>query len=163
MTLEVVVACAENRVIGRGGELPWRLPDDLRHFRALTTGHVVVMGRRTFESVGRALPRRRNLVVTSRPLDVPGVEAVPDLEAALAAAGDAPRVFVIGGEALFRAALPRADRIFLTRVHAAPEGDARFPEVDWSAWKLVAETRHEADARHAWAMTFQTWERAERS
>jgi len=160
MSLEIVVACAENRVIGRSGGLPWHLPDDLRHFKALTTGHTVVMGRRTFASVGRPLPHRRNIVVTSRRIDVEGVETVPDFEAALEAAADALRVFAVGGEAIYRAALPRADRIFITRVHGAPEGDVFFPEVDWSAWKLVEETRHPADARHAFAMTFQTWERA---
>jgi dihydrofolate reductase len=157
--LALVVACADNDVIGREGGLPWHLPDDLRHFKALTTGHAVIMGRRTFEEVGRPLPERRNLVVTSRHLDVPGIETFPSFEAALAACADEDEVFAIGGEGVFRAALPRADRIHLTRVHARPEGDARFPEVDWSGWELVDSERREADARHAHARTFERWER----
>jgi len=154
-----VAALAENRVIGRDGGLPWRLPDDLRRFRRLTTGHAVVMGRRTFESIGRALPGRRNLVVTRRGLDAPGIETFASLEAALAAVADDPEPFVIGGEALYRAALPRAERLYLTRVEAEVEGDARFPEVDEEAFVLVSEERHETDERHAHAFRFEVWER----
>ncbi|HKJ25571.1 MAG TPA: dihydrofolate reductase [Myxococcota bacterium] len=161
MGLTLVVACAENRVIGRAGGLPWRLPDDLRRFRRLTTGHAVVMGRRTWESIGRPLPERRNLVVTSRALEAPGVEAHASLDAALAAvADDDPEPCVIGGEALYAAALPAATRIERTLVHAEPEGDAFFPEVDWRAWRRTAAERHEADARHALAFTFETWVRS---
>jgi dihydrofolate reductase len=157
----LVVACAENRVIGRDGGLPWRLPDDLRRFRRLTTGHAVVMGRHTWESIGRPLPERRNVVVTRRALDVPGVETHTSLAAALAAvADDDPEPCVIGGEALYAAALPVATRIERTLVHAEPEGDARFPEVDWRAWRRVFAERHEADERHAHAFTFETWLRA---
>lgn len=161
MGVTLVVACAENRVIGRDGGLPWRLPDDLRRFRRLTTGHAVVMGRHTWESIGRPLPERRNVVVTSRPLDATGVEAHASLAAALAAVADAdPEPCVIGGEALYAAALPLATRIERTLVHAEPEGDARFPEVEWSAWRRVFAERHEADQRHAHAFTFETWLRA---
>ena len=159
MELALIAACAENRTIGRAGGLPWRLPADLGRFRRLTTGHAIVMGRRTWESIGRPLPERRNLVVTSRPLDVGGVETFASLEAALDAVAADPEPFVIGGEALYRAALPRAARLYLTRVHAEIEGDAFFPEVDWSAWVRVAEESHAADARHAHAFRFETWQR----
>jgi len=161
VSVTLVVACAENRVIGRSGGLPWRLPDDLRRFRRLTVGHAVLMGRRTWESIGRPLPERRNVVVTSRPLDVPGVEVHPSFGAALAAltSGD-PAPCVIGGEALYAAALPEATRIERTLVHAEPEGDAFFPEVEWRDWRRIHAERHEADTRHAHAFTFETWVRA---
>lgn len=160
MSLSLVAACGENRVIGRDGGLPWHLPADLARFRRLTIGHAVIMGRRTWESIGeRPLAGRRNLVVTSRPLAGAGAERFPSLEAALAAVRDYPEPCVVGGEALYRAALPLATRIHLTVVHASPPGDTFFPEVEWSEWKLGFEERHEADARHAHAFTFQTWER----
>jgi len=158
--LTLVVACAENRVIGLDGDLPWRLPDDLRRFRRLTTGHAILMGRRTWESIGRPLPKRRNVVVTRSGVDAAGIESHASLEAALAAVAEDPEPFVIGGEALYTAALPEATRIERTLVHAEPEGDAFFPEVDWSAWKRVFEEDHAADARHEHAFTFETWERA---
>lgn len=160
MGLALIVACAENRVIGRDGSLPWHLPADLRRFRELTRGHAVVMGRRTWESIGRPLPERRNVVVTGRTLDVPGAESFASLGAALAAVADDPEPFVIGGERLYAAALPEATRIQRTLVHASPAGDAHFPDVDWRAWRRVAVERHEADDRHAHAFTFETWERA---
>jgi len=157
VSLSIVVACAENRVIGRGGGLPWQLPDDLRRFRRLTTGHAILMGRRTWESIGRPLPGRRNLVVTRSPIAVAGVETRASLEAALAAVAGEPEPFVIGGEGLYAAALPQATRLHRTRVHAELAGDAFFPEVDWSAWRLVFEERHAADDRHAYAFSFETW------
>ena len=158
MGLTLIVACAENRVIGRDGGLPWRLPDDLRRFQQLTIGHAILMGRRTWESIGRVLPGRRSVVVTRATIDVPGVETYTSLAAALAAVAEDPEPFVIGGEALYAAALPNATRIQRTRIHAEIEGDAFFPEVDWRDWRLVAEEAHPADARHAHAFTFETWE-----
>ena len=159
MGLTLVVASAENRVIGRDGRLPWRLPDDLRHFRRLTTGHAILMGRRTWESIGSPLPKRRTLVVTRSAIDVPGVETHTSLTAAVAAVAEDPEPFVIGGEALYAAALPEATRIQRTHVHAEVEGDAFFPDVDWRGWRLVAEEPHPADERHTYAFTFETWER----
>jgi len=159
VSLSLVVACAENRVIGRDGGLPWRLPDDLRRFRRLTTGHAILMGRRTWESIGRPLPGRRNVVVTRSPIQVAGVETHSSLAAALDAVAGEPEPFVIGGEALFAEALPATTRIHRTRVHADVKGDAFFPEIDWSAWRLVFEECHEADDRHAYAFRFETWER----
>ncbi len=160
MALSLIAACAENRVIGRDGDLPWRLPDDLRRFKRLTRGHAVIMGRRTWESLrGRPLPERRNLVVTRATIDVPGVETFRSLEAALASVADDPEPFVIGGEALYAAALPHADRVYLTVVHAEVAGDAFFPEVDWSGWKLVEDEPHPADERHAHDFHFRTFVR----
>lgn len=159
MSVSLVAAVAENGVIGRGGGLPWHLPDDLRWFKQLTMGHAVVIGRRTYESLGRPLPGRRWIVLSRDPLFHPaGVETAADLPAALATAGGG-EVFVAGGAAVYRAALPLAERLYLTVVHARVEGDTRFPPLDFADWTLVEERRHDADARHAHAFTFRTYAR----
>jgi len=134
----LVAAMGRNRVIGAEGAMPWHLPADLKHFKAVTLGHPVVMGRRTFESIGRALPGRRNIVV-SRRLDAPpaGCELARSIDEALALI-DAEPVMVIGGAQLYRALLPAADRLELTRVDMAPDGDTRFPELDSRDWQLTA-------------------------
>jgi len=137
MPITVVAAVARNGVIGRDGGLPWHLPEDLRRFKAMTMDHVLVMGRKTFESIGRALPGRTTIVVTRQP-DWPAPEGVlvaPSVEAALqqAAALDDDGL-VVGGAEIYRQALDRADVLELTEVDAEPEGDVHFPEVDWSRW-----------------------------
>jgi dihydrofolate reductase len=155
--LALVVAVADNGVIGRGGALPWHLPDDLKYFKAVTLGKPVVMGRRTFESIGRPLPGRRNLVLSSGPaIAVPGIETVATLQEALQRCADAEEVCVIGGAALFAAALPLAQVIHLTRVHATIDGDVEFPAVRWEEWRETARSEHPADERHAHAMSFLT-------
>lgn len=168
MKVSLVAAVAENGVIGDAGRVPWRLPADQAHFRRLTTGHTVIMGRRTFESIGRPLPRRRNIVVSRNPAwRAEGAETARSLDAALEAArgDDDEWVFVVGGTELYREALPRADRLDLTRVHASVPGDTRFPEVDLGEsgegkdWKLVRDERHEADARHEHAFSIRRYER----
>jgi dihydrofolate reductase len=152
---------AENGVIGRDGDLPWHLPDDLRWFKQLTMRHPVVVGRRTYESFGRALPGRRWIVLTRDPaFRPPGVETAPDLESALAAAGPG-EVFIGGGASVYRAALPVADRMYLTVVHAVVAGDTRFPPVDFDRWTLTDERPHAADPRHAHAFTIRTYTRRE--
>ncbi|MGE0707063.1 MAG: dihydrofolate reductase [Planctomycetota bacterium] len=162
----LVAAAAENGVIGREGDLPWRLPEDLRRFKQLTLGHPMVMGRKTWESIGRRpLPRRPTLVLT-RDADYPlpdGVARAADIQVALElAAGLGPSpVFVAGGEGVYRAALPHADRVELTRVHAEVEGDARFPLEELAAgWRCRDRARHEADERHPHPFSFETWVRA---
>lgn len=158
--ISIVVARARNGVIGAGGRLPWSLPADLRHFRGVTMGKPVIMGRRTWESLGRALPGRRNIVVTrQRGYAAPGAEVAPSWEAALALAGAVPEIMVIGGADLYRAALPHADRILLTEVDADVEGDVVFPELDRAAWVEVAREWCNADERHAWAYAFVTLDR----
>ena len=128
MIISIIVAVAENGVIGSDNRLPWRLPDDLKRFKALSLGKPVVMGRRTFESIGRPLPGRTNIVVSRQPgLAIEGAIVAPSLDAALAAAGAVPEVVVIGGADIFRQALPRTDTIHLTRVHARVAGDVLFP------------------------------------
>jgi len=163
VTVSVIVAAAENGVIGRAGALPWRLSEDLKRFKRLTVGHPVVMGRKTWESLGRALPGRRNLVVSRSPgYAAAGAEVFSSLDEALAACAGEGEVFVIGGAALYAEALPRADRLYLTRVHAAVEGDVTFPEIDPADWTLISEESHEADARHDHAFSFRVYEREER-
>jgi dihydrofolate reductase len=159
--IALVVAMARNGVIGHEGKLPWRLPDDLKHFKALTTGHTIIMGRRTWESIGgRPLPNRRHVVITRQPnYSVDGAEVVHSFEEALERTGGEAQVFVVGGQEIYELALPRAHRLYLTLVDAAPEGDARFPEVDWSQWRTVDQTDHPADERHAHGMRFTTMDR----
>ncbi len=160
MRLSLIAAIAANGVIGRGNDLPWRLPDDLKRFKRLTVGHTVLMGRRTFESIGRPLPRRRSLVLSRNPGFRPeGVEVFADLDAALRACAGNDEVFVIGGRGVYEAAMHRADRLCLTDVEAEVEGDVHFPEIDRSRWNLVSEEHHAADDRHELAFTFRTFER----
>lgn len=156
--LQIVAAMDPEGVIGVGISLPWHLPDDLRHFRRLTLGHTVIMGRRTLLSIGKALPRRRNLVLSRRPgWSFPGTETCTDLESAVRAAGDVP-VFVIGGAQVFRAALPRARVLHRTLVHERHAGDVRFPPIG-ADWQVVWEEEHAADECHASAFTLQRLER----
>jgi dihydrofolate reductase len=164
--IAIVVAVALNQVIGRDGELPWHLPDDLRHFRALTLGKPILMGRRTFESIGRALPGRRNLVLSSRSpgsIVPPDVEYVKSLDQAQGVCAGLPELCVIGGAMLYVAALPRTTRIHLTQVHANLGGDVHFPLLDMSEWQETARVEHSADERHAFAMSFITLERVARA
>lgn len=161
MRVSLIAAIAENRVIGSRNALPWRLPADLRHFRELTTGHPVIMGRRNYESIGRPLARRTNIVVTRRrDFDAPGCIVVNSLEDAFAACREAADVFVIGGAEIYAQAMDRATRLCLTLVHAAVAGDTLFPPLDWSAWRETAHERHEPDDDHAYPYSFVTLERA---
>jgi dihydrofolate reductase len=149
MRRSLVVAVARNRVIGRDNQLPWKLPDDLRYFKQVTMGHPVVMGRRTWESIGKPLPGRTNIVVTrNRGYRAPGCIVVGSLAEAWEAAGDAEEVSVIGGTTLFEETLPIADRIHLTEVLAEVEGDTWFPEFDRSEWKETVVSEHAADEKH---------------
>jgi dihydrofolate reductase len=156
--VSLVVAVARNGVIGRDNDLPWRLPDDLKHFKAITLGKPVVMGRRTFESIGRPLPGRENRVVSRRPgFEAPGCRVFASLEEALA--GPEPEVMVIGGGQIYAAALPLAQRLYLTEVDAEVDGDARFPEIDPDTWREVSSEAHVADERHAHAFRVRLLER----
>lgn len=160
MRINLVVAMATNRVIGRDGALPWHLPADLGRFREITLGHPIIMGRVTHRSIGRVLPGRLNIVVTGDPTAVlPGGVAVTGFDAALAAAAPAPEVMVIGGDALYRAAFPRAHRIYLTEVHAELAGDVTFPMFALDSWREIAREDHPADARHAYPYSFVVLER----
>lgn len=159
----LIVAAADNGVIGRANALPWHLPDDLKRFKQLTLGKPIVMGRKTFESIGKPLPGRQNIVMTrDTNYRRDGVTVVHDVDAALRATGDAPEIMVIGGAELFQKFLPVAGRVHLTRVHGDIEGDVRWPELDPRQWRLVDCQPHDADERHAWRMTFEVWEKIEK-
>ena len=156
---------SENHVIGRGSEIPWRLPDEQHAVRQLTMGHCLIMGRRTWDAIARALPGRTSIVVTRNPgfaVDLENVFVANDFDAAVAIAreqGD-DEAFVFGGEAIYALGLPKADRLYLTTVHAEVDGDASFPAFDAAAWMLVEETRHEADDRNEYAYTMARSERS---
>ncbi len=153
MRIALVVAMARNRVIGRDNALPWRLPADLAHFKKVTMGRPVVMGRRTFQSIGKALPGRKNIVIThNREYAAPGCIVVNSLDEAWKAAGNAEEVCVIGGTTLFDETLLLADVIHLTEVEADVEGDTFFPEFDRSEWSEKEIARQPADERHAYPL-----------
>lgn len=160
MSLSLIVALARNRVIGRAGRLPWRLPEDLKFFRRMTVGKPVLMGRRTFESIGRPLPERQNIVLSRDPAyRAEGCQVVQSLGAALAVASPATEVMVIGGAMLYARTLPQAERLYLTLVEAEVAGDVYFPAFDWRAWREDWREEHPADERHAYPYTFLRLER----
>lgn len=158
--VSLIVAMDENNLIGRGGDLPWRLSADLKHFKSLTVGKPIVMGRKTWDSIGRPLPKRPNIVVTSNPqFEAEGATVVSGLEQAIEVCGDVAEVMIIGGSTIYRAFLPKADRLYLTRVHAKLEGDTHFPSFDLDAWDEVARERHPADDKNAHDYSFLILER----
>jgi dihydrofolate reductase len=156
--LSVIAAVARNGVIGRDNTLPWHLPEDLKHFRQLTMGHHIIMGRKTYESLGRLLPGRITVVVSRQPgYRVEGAITAGSLSDAVAACGADAEVFVIGGAELYREALDMADRLYLTEIHADFEGDASFPDYDHAAWQETA--RHHAAGAGGLPYSFVTYER----
>lgn len=163
--LALICAMARNRVIGRGNTLPWHLPADMKHFRELTTGHVLLMGRKTFESLGRPLPNRTNIVITGqRAFAAEGALVAHSLNQALAIAAThvapgKPEVFVIGGETLYAQLLPHADRLYITLVETEVDGDAWFPQFDPGAWQEREHRVHRADDKNPYTCVFQVLER----
>ena len=154
-----VVAIDRNNVIGKDGALPWRLPDDLKHVRELTIGKPLIMGRRTYDSIGRPLPQRTNIVLTRDQAFHPdGVRVARSKEEALALAGDVPEVIVFGGAEIYRMFLSDADRLYLTEVDTAVVGDTRF-DFDRDEWKVVESVAHAADERHPHAFRWVTLDR----
>ncbi|HEV7781755.1 MAG TPA: type 3 dihydrofolate reductase [Chitinophagaceae bacterium] len=162
MTISFVVAAATNNAIGKDGVMPWHLPNDMRHFKNVTWGMPVVMGRKTFESLGKVLPGRKNIVITRQPgWEVAGTIAVQKIEDALFVAKqtDANEVMVIGGGEIYKTLFDKASRIYLTRVEAEPEADTFFPALDPKEWHLMSQKDHEADEKNAFNYSFQIWER----
>ena len=164
--LSIIVATTKNGVIGRGGKLPWRLSADLKRFKALTMGHHLIMGRKTFESIGRQLPGRTTIVMTRQPAgelathaSMTGVLAAASLDEALFQAAGDDELFVVGGAEIYALALPRADRLYVTWVDAGVEGDTFYPEIEWSTWRLVSEETHPADARNEHPTRFAVYDR----
>ena len=150
-----LVAASDDGVIGRDNALPWRLPEDLRRFRQLTLGKPILMGRKTYDSIGKPLAGRTNIVLTrSIERQVPGVVVVQSIPEAIERAGAAPELVVIGGAQVYALTLELVERIYLTRVHAHLSGDTHLPALDWSAWQEIERDDYAADERHAYAMTF---------
>lgn len=161
MKIHLVVAAASNGVIGKGGQMPWRIPEDLKRFKALTMGAPMIMGRKTWDAIGRPLPGRESIVVTRQKLDLPSATVVHSLDDALAhcRARGVPDAFVIGGGEIYRQALPRADVVHLTEIHRAFEGDASFPPLDPSQWRETAREPRSQDAPEPLRYDFVTYER----
>ncbi len=171
MIISLIVAASENDVIGINGKLPWSLPDDLRHFREITRGKIAIMGRKTYESIGRPLPDRRNIVISTSRNNIEGCEVYSSLGEALLKLAlelkESPKeeIFVIGGSQLFSDFMLKtftdftADKIYLTRIHANINGDTFFPKIDSSQWYIASKEDHLKDDAHEYAFTFITYER----
>ncbi|MDX2418241.1 MAG: type 3 dihydrofolate reductase [Xanthomonadales bacterium] len=155
MKISIIVAMAANGVIGRDNQLPWHLPADLKHFKQTTMGKPILMGRKTWESIGRPLPGRTNIVITrDSAYTAAGCEVVHSIDAAITAAGEQDEVMVIGGAELYRQVLPATDTIYLTRIHEAFEGDTRFPEMRDTEWHQVERVDFEADEKNSHGYSF---------
>jgi len=157
MIVSVVVAIAENNAIGKNNQLLWHLPADLKHFKQITSGHTVIMGRKTYDSIGKPLPNRRNIVMTrTEGLQIPGVEVTDNIEGALALCTMDEEVFIIGGAEIYKSTMNITNRIYLTRVHQSYEADAFFPEIDFNLWNETDVEKHLPDEKNHVAYTFST-------
>ncbi|MFP4046634.1 MAG: dihydrofolate reductase [Bacteroidales bacterium] len=158
--LSMIVAAAENNAIGKDNKLLWHLPDDLKHFKNTTKGHHIIMGRKTFESNGRPLPKRTNIIITkNKDFTADGCLIVHSIDEALEIAKNDNEPFIIGGETIYRQAMPLAERIYLTRVHTEIEGDTFFPEIDENEWEEKSREYHEKDEKHPYPFSIITLER----
>ena len=158
--ISIIVAASTNNVIGVDGDLPWRLPEDLKKFKSLTMGKPMIMGRATYESIGRALPGRRSIVLTRQvEFEAEGCEVASSPEEALKIAGDVEEVMIIGGGEVYRQFLSIADRIYFTRVNALIEGDTRFPEIDLDDWKVMESAKYPADDEREHSFSIDVLER----
>ena len=162
--ISIIVAAAANNVIGAQGDLPWRLSDDLKRFKAVTMGKPIVMGRKTWESIGRALPGRRNIVITRQQgFAAEGCVVVQSADEAIVQAGDVSEIMVIGGSEIYGLFLSMAQRLYMTRVHADVSGDAFFPDIDEDMWQLVSDEAYPADSRNEFDFSFRIYERISHS
>lgn len=158
--ISMIAAMSENNVIGKDGEMPWHLPGDLKFFKQTTKGHSVVMGRKTFESIGRPLPNRRNIVLTrSEDFSAEGIEVIHTFSEMDKLVKDEEEFFVIGGATIYEQLLPLADRLYITIIHETFEGDTFFPTIDDGQWKIVASKKGEVDEKNSLGHTFLTYER----
>ncbi len=160
MSISIIVAMADNRAIGINNELPWHLPADLKWFRQNTTGKPVLMGRKTYDSIGRPLPNRRNIIVSrDASLQIEGCEVVANAEAAVELCSGAEEVMVIGGASFYEQMLAHAQKLYLTFVHTTIEGDAFFPEIDFSQWEVIERIDNKADEANAFDYSFVVYQR----
>ncbi|MGJ9384093.1 dihydrofolate reductase [Salipaludibacillus sp. CF4.18] len=158
--ISMIAAMSENNVIGKDGQMPWHLPGDLQFFKQTTNGHSIVMGRKTFESIGRPLPKRRNIVLTrNNDFSAEGVEVINNFSEMDKLVKDEEEFFVIGGATIYEQLLPLADRLYITEIHESFEGDTFFPAIDDGQWEVVASKKGKVDERNSHAHTFLTYER----
>jgi dihydrofolate reductase len=158
--ITVIAAVAENNALGKENQLLWHLPDDFKRFKTLTSGHYIIMGRKTFESFPKPLPNRTHVIISRQANYQPeGCIVVNSLEKAIEACPNTEEVFIIGGGEIYRQSIAVADKLDLTKVHASFDADTHFPEIDLSQWQLVFEEHHPKDERHDYAFTFQTFAR----
>lgn len=155
----IIVAMTPQRVIGHHGKLPWHLSADLRRFKRLTWGHHIIMGRKTFDSIGRLLPGRTTVIVSRQPdLNIPGAHIANSVPEAVQKCQTDPEVFIVGGEQIYRETIPLANRIYMTVIHANITGDTFFPEINQKQWELAEEQHYPADVKNSYDYTFQVWE-----
>ncbi len=160
MIVTIVVAISENHAIGKDNKLLWYLPKDLKHFKDITTGHTVIMGRKTYDSVGKPLPNRRNIIITRQAITIEGCEVVSSLESAIDLCKSEQEVFIVGGAEIYKQAMKLTDRIYLTIVNKEFEGDSFFPEIDMPEWKEIFREDHEPDEKNKLPYSFITYERS---
>jgi len=159
MTISIIVAIGENNAIGKNNQLLWHLPADLRHFKNITSGHTIIMGRKTFDSVGKPLPNRRNIVVTRQDINIEGCEVVKSIDEAIALCKGEDEVFIGGGAEIYRLAMAKTDRIYLTIVHKVFDADTFFPEINFSEWVETAHEDRQPDEKNKLPYSFITLER----
>ncbi|MBP3943270.1 dihydrofolate reductase [Sphingobacteriaceae bacterium WQ 2009] len=158
LRITLIVAAAENNVIGQGNQMPWHLPNDFKYFKKNTLLHSVVMGRKTFESIGKALPERRNIILTKDAnYQAADCDIVNSISEVFSSCRDEQEIFIIGGANIYQQFLPLADKVLLTRVHVSLAGDAYFPDLNPAIWELQSTEAHPADERHAYAYSFETY------
>jgi dihydrofolate reductase len=158
--ISLIVALAENGVIGRDGDLPWRLSADLRRFKSITMGHHIVMGRKTYESINRLLPGRTTVILTrTGDYQVEGAIVADSLDAAIGKIESDDEVFIIGGAEVYRQSIDAAERLYVTAVQAKVDGDTLFPDIDWRQWRLLEEEPHSADEKNEYDFCFRVYER----
>ena len=157
--MEIIVAMTDNYVIGANGDMPWHLPADLQHFKEITSGGAIIMGRRTWESIGRPLPNRLNIVITRKTnYEAIGATVASSIDEGIKVAKNI-RTFIIGGGEIYRAVLPLAKKLHITRIHATIDGDTYFPEIDESSWQLTDSVDRPSDTNNCYDLAFETWRR----
>lgn len=159
MTVSIIVAIGENNAIGKNNQLLWHMPADLKYFKRITSGRPIIMGRKTFESVGKPLPNRRNIVVTRQDIKIEGCEVVKSIDEGIALCKGEDEVFIGGGAEIYRLAMDKTDRIYLTIIHQSFDADTFFPGIDFSQWVETAHEDHEPDEKNKFAYSFVTLER----
>jgi dihydrofolate reductase len=159
MTVTIVVAISENNAIGKNNQLLWYLPADLKHFKNITTGHTVIMGRKTYDSVGKPLPNRRNIIITRKDITIEGCEVVKSIEDALALSAGEEEVFIVGGAEIYKQSIHLTDRIYLTIVHQEFDADSFFPEINYDEWQETEREDHQPDEKNKLPYSFITLDR----